>query len=541
MEPKNDPFDNQLSLTDIASLNATAKRTASKDTKNLRDVAKPPAQSSAGSTIIINPVYRPQNMQESADSTAVMTFGRMNPPTIGHEKLIRKVEDVAKDHRAAAHIFASHSEKTAKNPLPQKAKLKYLSKVAGPDTHVTGSSKEAPTILDAAAKLHTAGHKHLVVVAGDDRVDEYHTLLHKYNGVQAKHGHYNFKSIKVESAGHRDPDAEGAEGMSGTKMRAHARSGDMDKFKSGLPKSLHDHAEEIATHIRSVQESFEDGGDGLKKRHALLEKAIKSGIKYSTLEEVYQRGANAWESAESSKTSDQFAFDRVNSFIACGAAYRLDSDLHEIDEVVDMQARVKRRVTMAMHRRKIERAREIAMRRFARNKNLRARALKIARSGLRKRLGGSRGAEYSSLSTAQKITVDKLLDKRQKQVKNIANKIINRVKRDEVSRLSGKRTSTARNVIVASYEPKALSAIVNEATYQGKKVTLNKPSAGDVKKSKVFVDPDGDGKAKKVNFGDKNMTIKKNIPARRASFRARHNCDDPGPKDKARYWSCKAW
>lgn len=80
-----------------------------------------------------------------------------------------------------------------------------------------------------------------------------------------------------------------------------------------------------------------------------------------------------------------------------------------------------------------------------------------------------------------------------------------------------------------------------EATYQGRKVTLNKPMPGDVKKSKVYVDPDGDGKAKKVEFGDPNMTIKKNIPARRKSFRARHNCDNPGPKDKARYWSCRAW
>ena len=80
-----------------------------------------------------------------------------------------------------------------------------------------------------------------------------------------------------------------------------------------------------------------------------------------------------------------------------------------------------------------------------------------------------------------------------------------------------------------------------EAEYQGKKVPLNKRLSGDVKKSKVFVDLDGDGKAKKVNFGDKNMTIKKDIPARRKSFRARHNCDNPGPKDKARYWSCKAW
>lgn len=82
---------------------------------------------------------------------------------------------------------------------------------------------------------------------------------------------------------------------------------------------------------------------------------------------------------------------------------------------------------------------------------------------------------------------------------------------------------------------------VKEATYQGKKVPLNKPMAGDVKKSKVYVDPDGDGVAKKVNFGDKNMTIKKNIPARRKSFRARHKCDQKKPIDSAGYWSCKAW
>lgn len=82
---------------------------------------------------------------------------------------------------------------------------------------------------------------------------------------------------------------------------------------------------------------------------------------------------------------------------------------------------------------------------------------------------------------------------------------------------------------------------VNEATYKGRKVALNKRMPGDIKKSKVYVDLDGDGKAKKVEFGDPNMTIKKHIPARRKSFRARHHCDTPGPKDKARYWSCKAW
>lgn len=81
---------------------------------------------------------------------------------------------------------------------------------------------------------------------------------------------------------------------------------------------------------------------------------------------------------------------------------------------------------------------------------------------------------------------------------------------------------------------------ISEAEYQGRKVTLNKPMAGDVKKSKVFV-KNAAGRVVKVNFGDKNLSIKKHIPARRRSFRARHNCDNPGPKTKARYWSCRAW
>ena len=83
---------------------------------------------------------------------------------------------------------------------------------------------------------------------------------------------------------------------------------------------------------------------------------------------------------------------------------------------------------------------------------------------------------------------------------------------------------------------------LREATYKGKTVPLNKPMAGDVKKRKVYVDPEGDGKAKKVEFGDTTgLTIKTSDPDRRKNFRARHNCDTPGPKDKARYWSCKAW
>lgn len=83
--------------------------------------------------------------------------------------------------------------------------------------------------------------------------------------------------------------------------------------------------------------------------------------------------------------------------------------------------------------------------------------------------------------------------------------------------------------------------VVTEAEYQGRKVTLNKPMRGDVKKFKVFVKDPSTGNVKKVNFGDPNMRIKKSNPKRRKSFRARHNCDNPGPKTKARYWSCRKW
>ena len=79
------------------------------------------------------------------------------------------------------------------------------------------------------------------------------------------------------------------------------------------------------------------------------------------------------------------------------------------------------------------------------------------------------------------------------------------------------------------------------AKYRGREVKLNKPSRGDVKKFKVFVRDKKTGNVKKINFGQKGMSIKKDNPARRKSFRARHNCDNPGPKTKARYWSCRKW
>ena len=191
--------------------------------------------------------------EKEEESTAVMSFGRFNPPTIGHEKLIRKTEEVAQQHSGTAHIVASHSEGTAKNPVPQQAKIGYLHNIVKPSTELSGSSKEEPTILHAAARLHKQGHKHLVVVAGSDRVNDYQELLNQYNdGKKYPHGSYKFKSIKVLSAGQRDPDAEGAAGMSGTKIREYARAGNTAKFRAALPDALKAHAGEIMGHIKAA-------------------------------------------------------------------------------------------------------------------------------------------------------------------------------------------------------------------------------------------------------------------------------------------------
>lgn len=185
---------------------------------------------------------------EAQEKTAVFTYGRNNPPTVGHEKLFDKTIEVAKQHGAKANIYTSHSQDSKKNPLSAEHKVKLI-KSAYPQANVGSSSREMPSLIHIAKKLHEQGHQHLVMVAGSDRVDEYHKLLNKYNGHP---DHYNFKSIRVVSAGHRDPDAEGAAGMSGTKLRSHAAAGNKKAFKSGLMSKLSDeHKEDVYNKVRS--------------------------------------------------------------------------------------------------------------------------------------------------------------------------------------------------------------------------------------------------------------------------------------------------
>jgi hypothetical protein len=192
-------------------------------------------------------------------SKVVTAFGRMNPPTTGHLKLIDAVHSVADKEGAAHSVVVSGSQDSKKNPLTTEQKLKHLKRYS-PKTNFVAADKRAPTLLHHLSKLHEQGHTHLIYVGGSDRTKDMENLINKYNGVHGNHGYYNFKKVEVRSAGHRDPDSQGTEGMSGTKMREHASNNDFESFKKGVPSHVSDdHAKELMHDVRSgmsIKESY---------------------------------------------------------------------------------------------------------------------------------------------------------------------------------------------------------------------------------------------------------------------------------------------
>jgi dephospho-CoA kinase len=188
---------------------------------------------------------------EAAEKHAVLAFGRLNPPTSGHAKLVDKVHDVAERHGARHEVVMSHTQDSKKNPLSGAQKLKHAKRFF-PDTNLSVSTAQAPSIFHHAAKLYKAGHQHLHVVAGADRLKEFGTELHKYNGHFDKDGHgYKFKSITMHSAGARDPESEGVEGMSAGKLRHLASIGNFKEFKKGVPAHVSQtHAKELYQDVR---------------------------------------------------------------------------------------------------------------------------------------------------------------------------------------------------------------------------------------------------------------------------------------------------
>ena len=746
-----------------------------------------------------------------AKETIVFTFGRFNPPTTGHEKLIQKVASVAGSN--PFRIYPSHTTNPKKDPLPHALKVAYMRKMFKKYSKNIIADKKMKTAIFIAEALYKEGFKNLIMVVGSDRVQEFSTLLNRYNDAPDKSGKqlFKFDSVKVVSAGERDPDSEGVDGMSASKMRAAATSGDKDAFITGVPSSFkdgeklyrdvrkymgireerdmgdmsdfetvrdmyltgkiwnagdiveangytgevirkgtnylsfsdedgkihkvwlheitldernyrkeydnyHSRPEQIARRssrnqarrvmgdktkigmdvghkdndpmnnspknlrnedpsknrreprMREVEETLEDMIPWLKKLKAkIFDKTHEKGLNKLSFEYAKQAAKLAKEkkpirhmdivhdiAKPYSNVTDRVLRDHINDLVKKGlipqdlrAEYEMKNETMSFKDFVG-QIQVNEKLGKdADASDYIDDFKKSDAPQFKGKSDKKRKQMAIAayldkkdeavqqdsdiddkkgtqpakyHKGLSKSTKQKRDAHFKAKKTgpapgdADAKTKPSVHTKKFKQMygetveldeneglKNKAKKsgmpygVLKKVydrgmaayktghrpgttpqqwamarvnsfttkskgtwggaDKDLAKQVSedapcwdgykqvGMKKKNGKNVPNCVPEENELNEwgeVEEAAEYQGRKVTLNKPTAGDVAKSKVYVRNDK-GNVVKVNFGDKNMTIKKNIPARRKSFRARHNCDDPGPKWKARYWSCKAW
>ena len=666
-------------------------------------------------------------LMEKSGDTAVFTFGRLNPPTTGHGKLIDAMsKQQSKNAGSKMHVFVSHSQDAKKNPLDYKRKVAYIRKMF-PKYAKNITTDKSRTIFEVAVSLYNRGYKSIVMVVGSDRVAEFEKLLNEYNGVKSRHGYYGFDNIEVISAGERDPDAEGLEGMSASKMRKAAMDGDLDSFKQGVPADFKD-AEKLYKDVRKSMGIREEKDMGEMDIYEEVRDAYLTGKIWNVGEiieakgmsgEIVRKGTNyisfvtednkvhkAWlheiELDEASSPAQQAA-------IAISKKERGEKPKKEKVELDEMSwfMKAKAKIDQMTHPKSYEAMVKKFIGDMKTPSNKKKTPSSIAAEIAREYSVPSRGliqyinklvdkgvlpkelkAEYQEESFSFKNFVNEMNEVKQdpdikdmpgtqpakyhsgvkssvkddrerhfkakkagpapgdkgavtkpsvhtKKYKQMYGEVLDKdadigdyvkdFKKSDAPQFKGKSDKKKHKMAVAAYLSrnealidrvdemltenghtdvasmknkvaiayKALERMQSELSklgdeddlptwwtnkvatavsriddmsdyldtqvdeeyeselnewgeieedseYQGRKVKLNKPMAGDVKKSKVYVKNEK-GNVVKVEFGDPNMTIKKHIPARRKSFRARHNCDNPGPKWKARYWSCKAW
>ena len=213
------------------------------------------------------------------EKTVFFTFGRMNPPTTGHEKLMNEL--LKKSGKNPYRVYLSQSTDKKKNPLDFKYKVKTVRKFFPKHARSVMLNKKVKNVFDAVTEIYNDGFKNITMVVGSDRINEFNTLLKKYNGVKGRHGLYNFNKINVISAGDRDPDADDVSGMSASKMRSLANEGDFTQFSQGLPRNVsNSDAKKVYNEVRK--------GMGLKEQKEYFNKLHFEPV--SEKREAYVKG-----------------------------------------------------------------------------------------------------------------------------------------------------------------------------------------------------------------------------------------------------------
>jgi hypothetical protein len=214
------------------------------------------------------------------DREVYFTFGRMNPPTIGHGKVMDVL--AKKSGKSDYKVYVSQSQNAKKDPLSYTDKVKHVRKMFPKHARQVMLDKDVKSVFDIAVKLYDQGYTKINMVVGADRIREFDVLLNKYNGTKARHGFYNFKKITIVSAGERDPDATGVEGMSASKQRDNASKNDYTTFSQGVPKGMSD---------KDTRKLFNDvrNGMGLKEEHQFSRHLQLETV--SETREAYVQGA----------------------------------------------------------------------------------------------------------------------------------------------------------------------------------------------------------------------------------------------------------
>ena len=340
----------------------------------------------------------------------VFTFGRMNPPTIGHEKLANKIKEVARKENANPRIYLSHTQNPKKDPLSYNDKFRFAKKAFG-----IVQRSQSKQIFQILPEIEKEGFTDIIMVVGSDRIGEFDRVLQKYNGKD-----YNFNSIKTVSSGDRDPDAQGVEGMSGSKLRGVALSGDEKTFKSGLASKLSD-ADKT-------------------KIYNLVRKNLKEAIMNEWTEEDDLIVEEALEEAE-------FNEKDYDDLVELGKLY-------DTNEVLNITQRLAKSRVMKRIGKKLARARKIASKKMKGAKKLAQMAQKAAIKKMRQKLGGQKGASYASLSPSDKMNIDKKVEKKKSIIAKMAKRLLPQVRKDAMARVAQARKGPQNN----EYVPEAVGA-----------------------------------------------------------------------------------
>ena len=533
------------------------------------------------------------NAYEQPGKSVVFAFGRFNPPTTGHEKLINKTKQVAGSDEY--RIYPSFSQNQNKDPLPHALKVAYMRKMFPRHKRSIIADKSAITAIDIATKLYKQGYKNLKMVAGSDRVKEFETLLKKYNGVEGKrHGFYKFDNIDVVSAGERDPDAEGVSGMSASKMRYHANKGEYDDFADGLPRGFKD-GRKLFRDVRKYMGIREQKDMGVMNEYEQLRDRYLTGEIWKIGDLVEAKGI---EGKIIQRGTNYITFNDSQGKVHKAWLHEIKVEQKEITPVKqDKDVKDKPGTQPAKYysgvKKKTKDARAAHFRKGAKMDDDNPAAYKPAPGDSKGKtkpsqytkkfkqmfgdsydIGKSYADHTKSITPGEnkKLTKEDIEEWYKKEeihekyelkygddwyikLTETYNKLLEKVEvvHDKCGTPDCCGQCADANITEQKKEPldrfgtfilrNEWGQITEAAEYQGKKVILNDPirtSENPNKKFKVYVKNEK-GKVVVVRFGDPNLEIKRDDPARRKSFRARHNCDNPGPKTKARYWSCQQW